>query len=479
MRRFLGLLAAILLMASLSCNYSVFAAPSPSPSPTPSPIAPPPSTLAAPAPTSTPTAQPAEGSICVLAYEDANGNAMRDGEERSLPGVLFSLQRGQEEIDAHVSQAAQEPFCFVNLPPASYVVQAVPPDSFRGTNPTNLSITLSSDERIPVILGFEQAEGLPDGKLLPDQPEAAVALVGDARAGNSLYLVTMDELQRTDDGGRTWSVMGERPPAETVVMSPADPSHLLAGNGFPCFRDGQPAPLFISTDSGESWEESPAGENLRPAAAHPTNPSVAWAVGCDGAYVTDDAGLSWEHQPSDAWGLYTLETIQPVMGQPDVVYAAGNSEGGSGALFRSTDGGRTWQTLTEDPELWITALLAHPTDADEVWFATPSGVWHSQDGGERWSHSAAGLETVAVGDDYLFEGRGLHALVRTRSSLLYLGTEQGVFQSEDGGVNWRAVRGTAWEQEPILRLLVSEATSHTRLWVTAQSGVYVYTPAGP
>ena len=479
MRHFLGLLAAFLLMAGLSCNYSVFPAPSRSPSPAPSPITPPPSTLAAPAPTSTPTAQPAEGSICVLAYEDANGNAMRDGDERPLPGVLFSLQRDQEEIEAHVSQAEQEPFCFANLAPASYVVEAVPPDSFRGTNPTNLSITLSADERIPVILGFQQADGPPDGKLLPDQPEAAVALVGDARAGNSFYLVTVDALQRTDDGGLTWAVKGERPPAKTVVMSPADPSHLLAGDGFDCFRGGPPAPLFISTDGGESWDESPAGQNLRPTAAHPTNPSVAWAVGCDGAYVTDDAGLSWEHQPSEAWGLYTLETIQPVIGEPDVVYAAGNSEGGSGALFRSTDGGHTWQTLIEDPELWVSALLAHPTDADEVWFATPSGVWHSHDGGESWGHSAAGLETVAVGDDYLFEGRGLHALVRTRSSLLYLGTEQGVFRSEDGGVHWRAVRGTAWEQEPILHLLVSEATPRTRLWVTAQSGVYVYTPAGP
>ncbi len=479
MHRFLGLLAAILLMAGVSCNYSVFPAPAPSPSPTPSPIVPPPPTLAAPAPTSTPTAQPAEGSICVLAYEDANGNAMRDGEERSLPGVRFALQCDKDEINVHVSQAAQEPFCFVNLAPATYVVEAIPPESFRGTNPTILSITLSADERIPVILGFEQADGLPDGKLLPDQPEAVMALVGNARAGGSVYLVTEDALQRTDDGGQTWTVLGERPPAETVVVSPADPSRLLAGNGFDCFRGGPPAPLFISTNGGESWDESPAGQNLRPSAAHPTNPSVAWAVGCDGAYVTYDAGQSWEHQSFEAWGLYTLETIQPVMGQPDVVYAAGNSEGGSGALFRSMDGGHTWQTLTDDPELWITALLAHPTDADEVWFATPSGIWHSQNGGENWSHSAAGLEAVAVGDDYLFEGRGLHTLVRTESSLLYLGTALGVFQSEDGGAHWQAIRGTAWEQEPILHLLVSQAAPRTRLWVTAQSGIYVYTPSGP
>jgi len=473
MRRFLLLLAAGLLAAGLSCNYPAFVTPAPSPSPvppSPSPVAP---TSIPTHPPESPEAEGMWGQICVLAYEDSNRNAMRDDDERPLPGVLFSLQRDGVEVQTYLSTTMPEPFCFVDLPAGNYQVQAQPPDEFEGTNPTTLSISLGRDKRIPVVLGFATIPQLLDGKMILEAGGTVAAIVGESSAGDALYLLTDTTLQRTDDGGRTWTVVGARPPADNMIMSPADLNLLFAGDGLDCFRGGPAAPLSISRDGGKSWAESPGGQNLRPAAAHPTNPAVAWAVGCDGAYRTGDGGANWQRQLAEAWGLYTLETIRPVAGHPEVLYAAGNSEGGSGAVFRSDDGGESWRTVADSLELWTSALLPHPTNPDEVWFATPSGVWHSRNGGSHWEESAAGLEAAAGGDDYQVEGKGLHALARARSGVLYLGTEQGVFQSGDGGAHWRPLAGTPWEHEPVSHLFINDAG---RLWVTAASGVYIYTP---
>jgi len=93
--------------------------------------------------------------------------------------------------------------------------------------------------------------------------------------------------------------------------------------------------------------------------------------------------------------------------------------------------------------------------------------------------SRAGLEDTTVGDDFLFEDKGLHTLTRDQSGVLYLGTEQGVFRSADGGVNWRHISGPPWAQESVRELMVTHAWPVVRLWVTAASGVYLYTPEGP
>ena len=232
--------------------------------------------------------------------------------------------------------------------------------------------------------------------------------------------------------------------------------------------------MYSSRDGGVTWEELDGGTNLRPTAIHPEDPSVAWAVGCDGAYRSEDGGESWTRQPADAWGIYTLETVIPMIGDPRIVYAAGNSEGGSGAVFRSSDGGQTWATIQEQLELWVSALLPHPSDPDQLWFATPRGIWHTDDAGQSWEESATGLEAVTVGEEYEFEGVGLHGLARDAEGILYLGTEQGLYRSPDGGRTWEPIGRGSWTEGAVTAVVAGPGNE--RLWLETDSGVVAVAP---
>ncbi|MBE3117922.1 MAG: LysM peptidoglycan-binding domain-containing protein [Candidatus Atribacteria bacterium] len=111
-----------------------------SPTPGPSPIP-----TAAP-----PTATPSAGGIaevCVLIYDDANGDGLRQTTERAIPGAAISLT----SLDGAYSQTltttinpdatAYQGMCFTNVPMGKYNVSAAPPD---GYNPT-INLTSSMD----------------------------------------------------------------------------------------------------------------------------------------------------------------------------------------------------------------------------------------------------------------------------------------------------------------------------------------------
>jgi photosystem II stability/assembly factor-like uncharacterized protein len=325
-----------------------------------------------------------------------------------------------------------------------------------------------------VALGFAPVPELPEGQVRVGEGVAARAMYTSQPAQPTFYLRTASALYRTTNGGANWARVGERPPSDRVIVSASHPHLLLAGDGFECFRGGPDAPMFRSRDGGATWEELPGGLNLRPTAIHPEDPAMAWAVGCDGAYLSNDGGASWSRQPADAWGIYTLDTILPVTGDPRVVYTGGNSEGGSGAVFRSTDGGRTWQTIQEGLEFWISALLVHPDDPRQIWFTTPSGVYRSSNGGRSWEQSATGLEAVTLGKEYEFEGVGLYALARDAEGVLFLGTQQGLYRSPDGGRMWSRFGEGPWADQAIAAVVVS--SSGERLWLETAAGVWAVVP---
>lgn len=107
-----------------------------------------PEPTATPAPTSTPvaTSPPAPvaeadtessldlasnvASLCVMIYDDANGDTTQQNDELAMPGGVITLQKDGAEVDSFVTSDSPNPSCFTELEPGQYIVDAGAPAGY-------------------------------------------------------------------------------------------------------------------------------------------------------------------------------------------------------------------------------------------------------------------------------------------------------------------------------------------------------------
>jgi len=104
----------------------------------------------APAPTPTPTA----GGLCLIAFDDGNGDGRRDSGEPSLAGVQFEVADGSgNSIARYTSTASEEPYCLNDLAAGRYTVSAAPPPDRLATSETSVLVGLLAGETFHVDFG--------------------------------------------------------------------------------------------------------------------------------------------------------------------------------------------------------------------------------------------------------------------------------------------------------------------------------------
>jgi photosystem II stability/assembly factor-like uncharacterized protein len=176
----------------------------------------------------------------------------------------------------------------------------------------------------------------------------------------------------SDDYGEHWEYLGLTQPISRVVefaYDAADPNLFYAAT----YGTG----LWKSTDGGASWQEVasfPGGPIITSLAAHPDVPNTVYAR-CEDpphvmpAYVSRDAGETWEKLPLfDDGGLLF---VPPERGKPPYTLYAG--PGSSSGLYRSMDGGYTWEQVEGVPTTDIYSLAAGSDDERVVIYVGISG----------------------------------------------------------------------------------------------------------
>lgn len=119
----------------------------PTPSITPTPTMTPTRTNT---PTPTPTATPIPGNLCVLAFDDVNGNTWRDGGEGLLAAAAITIyDQTLGAVAQYVTDGVHEPKCFA-LPPAAYYVQETDPPGYASTGPGWWAVSLLSQGTVTV-----------------------------------------------------------------------------------------------------------------------------------------------------------------------------------------------------------------------------------------------------------------------------------------------------------------------------------------
>jgi photosystem II stability/assembly factor-like uncharacterized protein len=192
-------------------------------------------------------------------------------------------------------------------------------------------------------------------------------------------------------------------------------------------------------------------------AIHPTDPSIWYvAVGSGGVWKTVNAGTTWEPIFDDE-SSYSIGCVTLDPSNPHVVWVGtGENVGGrhvgfGDGVYRSADGGGSWQKMGLGDSQHISKIIVHPTDGNTVWVAAQGPLWspggerglyRTTDGGATWNKVLSAGEWTGVTDlvidprdpDVLYAATWQHH--RTVAAVIDGGPESGIFRSSDGGETW-------------------------------------------
>jgi photosystem II stability/assembly factor-like uncharacterized protein len=312
-------------------------------------------------------------------------------------------------------------------------------------------------------------DGPPSGSIgalavAPSNPDVLYAGTGEADMRSDISFG--DGVYRSADGGRTWTHVGLSDTRQIgrILVDPHDPDLVLVaalGHGFGANAERG---VFRSSDGGRSWEKvlyKDADTGAIDLAADPDDAHTVYAAMWNvrrppwstyaplggpgsGLYRSSDGGRTW--QPLAGNGLPATHLgrigVAVAAGQRGRrVYALIDAERASG-LYRSDDGGESWRRASADPRItsrswYFSGLTLDPADPETVYVANVS-LYRSSDGG----HVFKAIKGAPGGDDY-------HALwidAANRRHMI-LGGDQGAVVSLDGGESW-----SSWFNQPTAQM---------------------------
>ncbi|MGD9001508.1 MAG: DUF1080 domain-containing protein, partial [Anaerolineae bacterium] len=268
------------------------------------------------------------------------------------------------------------------------------------------------------------------------------------------------------DGGGSWSPINNGLADMTVshlVIDPTDPETLYAGVG--CVDDdiALPGNVFKSTDGGASWQglEVSPGSPVTRVALHPDDPQKVYALGYSGVFYSEDGGAHWskldEAFKSAVYTFFYEHAFAP--DDPETMYV-GTYAGG---IIKSLDGGRNWfeiNGLRHEGDVLANSygIALDPADPDTVYATTIGGMFKTTDGGETWEFIGEGV----------FQHLRQVALDPMTPDRVYLGGDSAFFYtSDDGGQSWhhRPLDGVALGYDPQFPIIGVDPHSPNRVLV--------------
>lgn len=229
-----------------------------------------------------------------------------------------------------------------------------------------------------------------------------------------------------------------QPEAETEdgAMSAATFAEFEMRNIGPAFMSGRIADIEIDPEDPATWYVG---------------------VGSGGVWKTENAGTTWSPL-FDGQAVYSIGTVDIDPSNPHTVWVGtgenvgGRHVGWGNGVYRSRDGGGSWEHLGLEDSEHISQIIVHPEDPDTVWVASQGPLWSpggerglfkTTDGGQTWRNVLSAGEWTGV-TDLLIDPRNpdrLYAATwqrhRTVAAYMGAGPESGLHVSDDGGETWR------------------------------------------
>jgi photosystem II stability/assembly factor-like uncharacterized protein len=264
---------------------------------------------------------------------------------------------------------------------------------------------------------------------IPRLPAQISGVVIDPSSPSTVYAFGPDLFQ-SKDGGGTWKILGGVSGVSAFAIDPGDSSRLYAAAH---------GTVLQSWDGGQTWGATGFNQDSAVALAiDPQNGATLYALTFDAVFKSTDRGATWADKTPVVGDTFHGASIAVHPTDSSTIYVSGSG------LYKSTDGGDSWQELMAGNEFCSCPVAIDPTDPSTVYatllrFDQPEAngnvfrLFKSTDAGETWNLSDAGIPGFP------------NSIVIDPSSAVYAsyiaqqGDSNGVVKSTDGGASWSAI----------------------------------------
>ena len=282
----------------------------------------------------------------------------------------------------------------------------------------------------------------------------------DAQDTSGVYAATDQGVFGSRNRGDSWTGLGSPLDLHSILVHPAVAMLILAVG---------PDGVWRSPDRGKTWNRFENGLGSGPCPARgitydPENPQDLYLSGLEGVWRARGGQNLWEEIHAGL-GVERNRRVGPLaaVGQGPLVGPILHAGVAGEGYFQSRNGGVSWShTGVGLDAVAVRAVAVSSSRADSVYLGTPGRVWRSLDGGKTWEDVSSTLEG---------QGRGVHDLwIDPRDDRRVLAaTDGGVFYTGDGGGQWHASQGVVG-----VRALAVHASqgSYSLVLAVGEAGVY-------
>jgi photosystem II stability/assembly factor-like uncharacterized protein len=307
--------------------------------------------------------------------------------------------------------------------------------------------------------------------------DPSTVYVGSGEADMRSQISYGNGMYKSTDAGKTWKHLGLTDTRQIgrVLIDPKNPNIIFVAALGHAYGANAERGVFRSRDGGATWEKVLFKDDNIGAidlAFDPQDSRVVYATLWNtrrppwsiyppsygpgsGVFKSTDGGTTWQQLtrglPTERVGHIGL-AASPT--QRTRLYAIVDAK--EGGLYRTDDAGATWTLISNDKRLWqrgwyFCKVAADPKNADTVYVSNTS-LYRSTDAGKTWS----AIKGAPGGDDY-------HQLwiYPDDPKRMILASDQGAVVSEDGAATW-----SSWYNQPIAQLYHVAADNRFPYWVT-------------